>query len=237
MDLAPELAHLGTAVAPGEGGQISVIFRGHGASIICFMPEGTRLPRDFFTRPTLQVARNLLGTLLVRLEHGQRIAGYIIEAEAYRGEEDLGCHARAGLTPRTQVLYGPPGHAYVYFTYGMHWMLNFVTEAEGFPAAVLIRGLWPTEGLEIIASRRKGQPRQLWTDGPGKICQALGIDREFNGADLCAPESMLFVERGIPISESSVTIGPRVGLNNVPEPWKSIPWRYRVSNGPVSSTM
>ena len=187
-----------------------------------------RIPRDFYARPTLTVARALLGARLVRVEAGQRMGGIITEAEAYIGETDLGCHARAGRTPRTAIMYGPPGHAYVYFTYGMHWMLNFVTEAEGFPAAVLIRALQPTEGLEIIASRRKGRPQAEWTDGPAKICQALGIDRGLNGLDLCAPETELFVEEGLSIPDECVTIGPRVGLNSVPEPWKSMPWRFKV---------
>ncbi|HLE13386.1 MAG TPA: DNA-3-methyladenine glycosylase, partial [Anaerolineales bacterium] len=145
------------------------------------MLESTRLPRDFFAQPTLQVARALLGTRLVRLGNGRRIAGLIVEAEAYRGEQDLGCHARAGLTPRTRLMFGDPGHAYVYFTYGKHWMLNFVTEAQGFPAAVLVRALLPVEGLDLIAARRDGQPAERWTDGPAKICQALAIDGRLNG--------------------------------------------------------
>jgi DNA-3-methyladenine glycosylase len=127
-------------------------------------------------------------------------------------------------------MYGPAGHAYVYFTYGMHWMLNFVTEAEGFPAAVLLRGIYPTEGREVIAARRKGQPPALWTDGPAKICQALDIDKRFNGADLCAPEADLTIEMSLAIPDDSVTIGPRVGLYTVPEPWKSIPWRFKVKS-------
>jgi DNA-3-methyladenine glycosylase len=191
--------------------------------------DSLRLEREFFARPTLDVARSLLGMRLVRLEGGLRLAGTISETEAYRGEEDQGCHAKAGLTPRTRVMYGPPGHAYVYFTYGMHWMLNFVTEVEGFPAAVLIRAILPTEGIEVIASRRDGQPRLHWTDGPAKLCRALDIDGRQHGLDLCAPGSELFVEKGDPLPDSSVTIGPRVGLNSVPEPWKSIPWRFQVS--------
>lgn len=163
---------------------------------------------------------------LVRLEGGERLAGVIVEAEAYRGEEDLACHARAGLTPRTRVMYGPPGHAYVYFTYGMHWMLNFVTEAEGFPAAVLIRAIRPTEGLETIARRRNGQPELHWTDGPAKLCRALDIDGRHHGLDLCAPSAEIFVEQDEAIPDTSVTIGPRVGLTSVPEPWKSVPWRF-----------
>ena len=133
----------------------------------------SRLQRDFFARPTLEVARAISwGCAWCALRPGQRITGIITEAEAYIGETDLGCHARAGRTPRTAIMYGPPGHAYVYFTYGMHWMLNFVTEPEGFPAAVLIRAIQPVEGLDIIAARRKGPPpsavdRRTGEDLPG----------------------------------------------------------------------
>ncbi|MBN2501272.1 MAG: DNA-3-methyladenine glycosylase, partial [Anaerolineales bacterium] len=101
------------------------------------------LPREFYNRPTLTVARELIGARLVRILEGVKLVGLITETEAYVGEEDLGCHAKAGRTPRTQVMYGPPGHAYVYFTYGNHWMLNAVTEREDFPAAVLIRAIQP----------------------------------------------------------------------------------------------
>lgn len=194
------------------------------------MPDPEQLVRSFFSRNTLDVARELLGMRLVRQERDVRLVGVISEVEAYRGEEDQGCHARAGRTPRTRVMYGPPGHAYVYFTYGMHWMLNFVTEAEGYPAAVLIRAILPVEGLDVIAARRDGQPFAHWTDGPAKLCQALGIDRRHNGLDLCAPQSEIFVQVGESIPDSAVTIGPRVGLNNVPEPWKSIAWRFRIQS-------
>lgn len=190
------------------------------------MTSASCLDRQFYDRPTLQVTRDLLGKRLVRLEDGERLAGIIVEAEAYIGEDDLGCHAHVGYTPRTRVLYGPPGHAYVYFTYGNYWMLNFVAEREGFPAAILIRGILPTDGVERIADRRRGQPRQHWTDGPGKICIALAINKALNEADLCTPEAGLYVEKGVSIPDSCVTTGPRVGLNNVPEPWKSIPWRF-----------
>jgi len=192
------------------------------------MSGDKKIGRSFYNRPALQVARDLLGTRLVRVDQGRRIAGIILETEAYRGEQDLGCHCRAGRTPRTQVMYGPPGHAYVYFTYGMHWMLNFVVEEADFPAAILIRAIQPVEGENLIAGRRGSQPRSRWTDGPAKICQALDIDKRFNGADLCAPQADLFVEKGQSIPEARVTAGPRVGLNTVPEPWKSIPWRFLV---------
>jgi DNA-3-methyladenine glycosylase len=192
------------------------------------MPPGNRLPRDFFARDTLLVARELLGANLVRTENGQRLGGPILEVEAYQGEVDLGCHARAGRTPRTQVMYGPPGHAYIYFTYGMHWMLNFVTQVEGFPAAVLIRAILPLEGTQVIAARRSPQPPHLWTDGPAKLCKALGIDGSQHGADLCNNASEIFVEQGRRIPDAQVEASPRVGLENVPEPWRSIPWRFRV---------
>jgi DNA-3-methyladenine glycosylase len=190
------------------------------------MAEAQPLPRSFYARPTLQVARELLGTRLVRLEGGVRLAGIIVEAEAYCGEQDLGCHAKAGRTPRTEVMYGPPGHAYVYFTYGMHWLFNCVTMPEGSPEAVLIRAIVPVEGLEQIAERRGHQPHELWTDGPAKLTQALNIDGAQNGVDLTRTGSPVFLEAGETIPDERVTIGPRVGLNTVPEPWKSKPWRF-----------
>mgnify|MGYP001298331344 CR=1 FL=1 len=184
------------------------------------------LSRPFFARPTLQVARDLLGTRLVHLENGVRLSGIIVEIEAYIGETDLGCHAKAGLTPRTAPMYGPPGHAYVYFTYGMHWLFNCITEREGFPAAVLIRAIEPTEGLQIMAARRDGRPRRDWANGPAKLTQAMGIGPMHNTLDLCAPDSQLSLEPDVPIPEPRVTTSPRVGLYTVPEPWKSIPWRF-----------
>ena len=186
------------------------------------------LPREFYARPTLTVARELIGARLVRILNGHKLVGLITEAEAYIGEEDLGCHARVGRTKRTAVMYGLPGHAYVYFTYGMHWCLNAVTEREGFPAAVLLRAIQPKEGIEIIAARRGKQPPSLWTNGPAKLTQALGIDGALNGADLCDPSFGLWIEAGIVIPGTNVTIGPRVGLYTVPQPWRSMPWRFAV---------
>ncbi len=182
------------------------------------------LPRSFYQRPTLKVARELIGARLVRVLGGQTLAGIITETEAYIGEKDLGCHAKAGRTPRTEVMYEPPGHAYVYFTYGNHWMLNVVTEAEGHPAAVLIRAIQPTSGQATISRRRHGRD----TLGPGKLTQALGIARDDNGLDLTKRASKLWIQAGIEVPDSLVTRGPRVGLNSVPEPWKSKPWRFLV---------
>ncbi len=177
----------------------------------------------------------MLGKRLVRVDSGQRIAGWIVETEAYRGQDDLGCHARAGRTKRTSVMYGPAGFAYVYFTYGLHWMLNCVTEVQGFPAAVLIRAIAPAEGLNLIAQRRGNRPFSEWTNGPAKICQALGIDGAHNGLDMCDPDSPLFIENAAPIPDGSVTTGPRVGLNRVPEPWKSVSWRFLAENVDLTS--
>jgi len=188
-----------------------------------------RLGRAFFARQTLNVARELLGQKLIRLDPGGvRLSGWIIETEAYIGSDDLGCHARHGRTARNESMWGPAGRAYVYFTYGKHWMLNIVTEAEGLPAAVLIRGLFPDEGLPSMRRRRRGSPDARLTDGPAKLCQALGINRSFDGVDLCRAETPLFLESLPQVDEASVTRSPRVGLNSVPEPWQSVPWRFRV---------
>lgn len=181
-------------------------------------------------QPTVEVARALLGQRLVRIDLGpRRLSGIIVEAEAYVGTQDLGCHAKAGKTNRNASMWGPPGHAYVYLTYGIHWMLNFVTEQEGFPAAVLIRAIDPLEGISIMRKRRSGRPFREISDGPAKICQALCIDGTLDGHDLCTPDSKIFVEPGQPVKSNAVTRGPRVGLNTVPEPWKSMPWRFRIS--------
>ncbi|RJP51063.1 MAG: DNA-3-methyladenine glycosylase [Anaerolineaceae bacterium] len=182
------------------------------------------LPHRFYNRPTLTVARELIGARLVRILDGVKLVGIITETEGYIGESDLACHARAGRTPRTLPMYGPPGRAYVYFTYGHHWMLNAVTEEDGFPAAVLIRAIWPIEGAEVMSARRGGRD----TFGPGKLCQALGIGKGENNADLTAPASGLWIEAGMNVPNSAVTISPRVGLYTVPEPWKSKPWRFLV---------
>ena len=177
------------------------------------------------------MTRELLGMRLVRILEGRRLSGIITETEAYIHEDDLACHARVGRTRRTAVMYGPPGHAYVYFTYGAHWMLNVVTEVVDCPAAVLIRAILPEAGKEVIYSRRGGKD----TLGPAKLTQALGIDGQLNGIDLCDPDSELRIEKGQPVGEERVITGPRVGLYTVPEPWKSIPWRFLVAPGPENT--
>ena len=188
------------------------------------------LPRDFYNRPTLSVARELIGARLVRILDGVKLVGLITETEAYISQKDLACHAKAGLTPRTAVMFGEPGHAYVYFTYGNHWMLNVVAEREGFPAAVLIRAIQPIEGAEVMSTRRSGRD----TFGPGKLCQAMGITKSENGADLTRTTGGLWIEMGVKVPNSLVTKGPRVGLNNTPEPWLSKPWRFLVKGWKIS---
>jgi len=182
------------------------------------------LPPAFYDRPTLTVARELIGARLVRILSGRKLVGLITETEAYISQKDLACHAWHGLTPRTAPMFGPAGHAYVYFTYGNHWMLNTVTEKEGFPAAVLIRAIQPVEGVELMSKRRQGRD----TFGPGKLTQAMGITKSENTLDLTEANSSLWIEAGIFVPDKSVTIGPRVGLNKTPEPWLSNPWRFLV---------
>ncbi len=184
------------------------------------------LPPSFYNRATLTVARELLGARLVRVLDGVKLVGLISETEAYFGFDDLASHAKAGRTIRTAPMFGPPGRAYIYFTYGNHWMLNAVTEKEGFPAAVLIRAIQPIEGIEVMLERRQGRD----TLGPGKLTQALGITKSENNADLTEANSSLWIEAGQVIPNKSVTIGPRVGLNKTPEPWLSKPWRFLVNN-------
>ena len=194
-----------------------------------------RLTRSFYARPTRQLAQALLGCCLVRRWNGQRLSGLIVEVEAYLGETDLACHARAGRTARNAVMYGRPGLAYIYFTYGMHWMLNVVSEEENFPAAVLIRALEPQEGIDrMLQHRPVPRPIELCR-GPAKLTQALRIDQALNGVDLCNQRGDLWIETGVPVPARSVMRGPRVGLFTTPEPWQSKPWRYWVKDNPYVS--
>ncbi|MBN2554592.1 MAG: DNA-3-methyladenine glycosylase [Anaerolineales bacterium] len=183
----------------------------------------------FYNRPTLDVAASLLGKLLIRAEPDDTCtAGIIQEVEAYIGQGDLGCHARAGRTARNDAMWGPPGRAYVYFTYGMHWMLNVVTEAEEMPAAVLLRAVLPLSGIERMRARCKHKPDRLLCDGPAKLCQAFAIDRSFNHSSLCDPASLLTIRPGCSIDRTRIQRTARIGLENVPEPWKSMPWRLYI---------
>jgi DNA-3-methyladenine glycosylase len=181
------------------------------------------LPADFYARPTLRVTEDLIGKVLVHEVRGRRAAGIIVEVEAYIGESDPACHAAPGPTKRNAPLYGPPGRAYVYFNYGMHYLVNAVTEAEGSPAAVLIRALEPVEGEEVMFRRRGStadvrgfdpRPRHRVCSGPGNLTKALAIDLRQNRADLTT--SRLRIEdHGITPDRLvwSTRIGIRVGTD------------------------
>jgi DNA-3-methyladenine glycosylase len=187
------------------------------------------LSASFYARDTVEVARDLIGKTLVRQDGIDRISGMIIETEAYRGEEDLACHCRAGRTPRTEIMYGPAGRAYVYLIYGMYWLLNVVTEEAGNPGAVLIRAIEPLNGVEVIARRRAGQARHNWTNGPGKLSLALDIRGDMNGVDICSSTGPLYITKGEDVYPEIIRTGPRVGLETVPEPWRSKDWRFMVN--------
>jgi DNA-3-methyladenine glycosylase len=199
-----------------------------------------RLPREFYARSTLLVARDLIGKVLVSVRHGIRTSGVIVEAEAYIGESDPACHAAPGPTPRNAPLYGRPGYSYVYLNYGIHCLVNVVTEAHGSPAAILIRALDPLEGIATMRRRRRRRvkggrrrtssalPQHALCRGPGNVTMAMGITLADNQADLCG--TRLFVEdRRIEIGPVawSGRIGIRVGTER--------PWRVFVEGHPAVS--
>jgi DNA-3-methyladenine glycosylase len=190
------------------------------------------LPRNFYERDTIKVARALLGKKLVRRFNGVDLSGMIVETEAYCGEADSACHAHRGKTPRNAVMFGHSGHAYVYFTYGMHYMLNLVTEEEGNPCAVLIRAVWPLDGIEEMAARRKKKGAEL-TNGPAKLCQALGIDKSLNGWDLTSGKE-LWVEDYKKIPAKSVITTPRIGIDYAREEHRAALWRFLVKTDKLS---
>jgi len=187
----------------------------------------SRLGRHFFARDTLTVARELLGQRLVRVLDGVRLSGRIVEVEAYIGEKDQASHARCGLTERNAPMFGPPGHAYVYFIYGMHHCFNVVTERQNYPAAVLIRALEPLEGIEVMQAQRGDVPHIRLTSGPARLCQALGIDRRFDGADLCGPDALLFIEENETVPGEATATSPRVGVRGDATAL-SAPWRFYI---------
>ncbi len=170
------------------------------------------LPAAFFDRPTDRVARDLLGRVLETTINGIRCRARIVETEAYLGEHDPACHAARGRTRRNEVLYGPPGTAYVYFVYGMHWCVNAVTRRAGLPSAVLIRAAEPLEGVATMRARRGFAVRDAdLTSGPARLCQAMGITGRHNGLPLSGPE--LRVLEGTPVSRALVLTTPRIGVS------------------------
>jgi DNA-3-methyladenine glycosylase len=184
------------------------------------------LDRKFYERDTLKVARALLGKKLVRRIKGLELSGMIVETEAYCGQKDSACHAHRGMTPRNSVMFGKPGHAYVYFTYGMHYMLNLVTEDEGNPCAVLIRAIEPIDGIEAMEARRKKKGAQL-TNGPAKLCQALSIDKSLNGWDLTRGIE-LWVEDYRKIPAKSIIATPRIGIDYAQKKHREALWRFLI---------
>jgi DNA-3-methyladenine glycosylase len=194
------------------------------------------LPRAFYTGANvLTVARHLLGRLLVvPSRDGARVSGIIVETEAYRGPEDRASHAYGGRrTNRTETMYRLGGTAYVYFVYGMYHQFNVVTNARDVPHAVLVRALEPVEGIARMRRRRPGRPDHDLTNGPGKLCFALGISRSLDGADLLGRHVWLEEGRG-EIRASHISAGPRVGIEYARE-WANKPWRFWIKGNPYVS--
>jgi DNA-3-methyladenine glycosylase len=185
------------------------------------MRRAEALPAAFYNRPTLDVTADLIGKVLVHQTRAGLAAGMIVEAEAYIGEDDPACHAAPGPTTRNEPLYGPPGVAYVYLNYGMHYLVNAVTEAKGAPAAVLIRALAPLEGIPLMLKRRaNGKPihEAELCRGPGNLTKALGITLKENRVDLTS--SRLWIEdRGL--APGRLSWGTRIGITRGAErPWR-----------------
>jgi len=197
-------------------------------------PLGCRiLPQSFYSRPTLTVAEELLGKVLVKRTSGGIVAGAIVETEAYIGEADPACHAAPGPTRRNAPLYGPPGLAYVYLNYGVHHLVNAVTETEGYPAAVLIRALHPLEGIALMRERRTRHGNEVIAKtnlcrGPGNLTSALGITLADNLLDLVSSR-LVIEDRGFRADD--VSWGPRVGLRVGTEQ----PWRCWITDHPAVS--
>lgn len=189
------------------------------------------LPRTFYDRPTLDVARALLGKTVVRVTTEGAVGGVIVETEAYIAAIDPAAHAYRGLTPRNRSMFGPPGHAYVYVSYGMHHCLNAVTESEGVAAAVLIRAIAPTFGLTLMRAQRGAaiSDRELCR-GPGRLCQALALTLADDGADLLGPNLYIADTLEIPL-DSAIIATPRIGITRAAE-W---PWRFVIVGNPFVS--
>ena len=190
------------------------------------------LPRSFYDRPTLVVAEELLGKVLVHRSARGVAAGMIVEAEAYIGEDDPACHAAPGPTARNAPLYGPPGVAYVYLNYGVHCLMNAVTEGKGSPAAVLIRALQPLDGVALMKVRRGGHLGEIeLCRGPGNLTKALGITRTFNGKTASRQSGLWIEDRGTVVLKKEIIRMPRIGVAYAGA-WAKKPWRF-VWRGPL----
>ena len=201
----------------------------HHVSCITQLLEHPVLPESFYARPTLCVARELLGCVVAHTTAAGTVAGVIVETEAYIGPDDPACHAYVGRTARNAVMWGPPGHAYVYFSYGMHWLLNVVTERDGYPAAVLVRAAEPVAGQALLAERVPGQRPRDWLVGPGRLTRGLGIDGSLNGATFS--EGSLVIREGVPVADADVRASGRIGISRGGER----PWRFYVAGSPSVS--
>lgn len=205
------------------------------------MTPGRTLPRSFFNRPATAVAPELLGCVIAHGLAGGVVAAEIVEVEAYMGRVDPPSHAFRGQTARNEVMFGEPGHSYVYFTYGMHFCVNLVCERPGEAAAVLLRAGRVVDGIELAAARRSGASggngsRRLaqLASGPARLCQALGIDRAQNGADVCDPGGALRVlapEGFAGLPADRISTGPRVGVSTGAQ----VPWRFWIAGDPSVS--
>jgi len=184
-----------------------------------------KIPRSFYAQDTIKVARQLLGKYLVRKHPDGTTVGKIVETEAYVGPHDLACHASKGRTARTEVMFGAPGHAYVYFIYGVYWCLNIVTEEVGHASAVLIRALEPIEGIELMEKRRGTEKIHNLASGPGKLCLAMAIDKGLNAADMARGKVLYVEDRGEPPLKIRAT--PRIGVDYAGT-WKDKPWRFLI---------
>ena len=188
--------------------------------------------RAFFRRPSPAVARDLLGRGVVSTTPEGRVAVRLVEVEAYAGEDDPASHAWRGPTPRTRVMFGRPGHAYVYFSYGMHWCVNLVCEQEGRAAAVLLRAGEVVAGEDLARSRRRpGTPWARLASGPANLAAVLGLDGSWDGIDVVARGSALRLRPGAPVADADVVTGPRVGISRGAD----TPWRFHVAGNPCVS--
>lgn len=187
------------------------------------------LPRSFYDREPAEVARDLLGAVVEVTTADGLVALRLVETEAYAGEDDPASPAWRGPTPRTQVMFGPPGHAYVYFSYGMHWALNVVTGPEGHAGAVLLRSAQVVRGEDLARARRRpGTATTRLASGPANLAVALGLDGSWSGADVTRPSGALRVRVGTAVDDGDVVIGPRVGISR----GMTTPWRFRVASNP-----
>ena len=201
-------------------------------------PELRLLPREFFARPSLAVAADLLGCVIAHEAPEGTVAVRLTEAEAYAGESDPASHAYHGRTARNAVMFGPPGHVYVYFTYGMHWCMNLVCQGRPGPSAVLLRAGQVIDGVPLASARRAGRltraaPREIdLARGPARLCEALAVDRSQDGADAADPASPLRAFAAPrPVPAAGISRGPRVGVSRAAE----VNWRFWVTGDPTVS--